>query len=962
MLLNRVNPIRILDIKQNKRLEAPNSHLKDNTTIPHDIAFESRVDKGLIRFYETNAIKMPQTVKTYIESLVDKASKTPLQAQTAAFIALTGITTIEEIKSAFPDDKELFKDLKNPEDSKATRGILGVYRENKELLKLYNQSILKNKENLTVWLVKKVFLEGKTIDEINIDFNKEIDSDFLTLYKEKENGENLIKSSTLKALGIKLPEFEYLQSLRYTRDGYSDIVGDKISQAQKDFYASLPPEERTARARKSVQKFENWWNSMSRNEQLDLIAFQIDEIELLKKFNNSEKNKSRQNKISNTTQTETKINSQNNTKVETTLSRDDLFKIWASNNLRIFKENLTEYDKQQIETRRERKRADWWASMSPQERTEYINKIKNAAEPLRYAMIDAWNDNQDILVELSHTLKNNHFNKPLEILYGTEEFNHYFSEIMTNFWTSHPEFAKRLGDSIKKSHELIKTAIDNGQFEMIKTNINNARIKRERDVYEALKYYREILPEKDYEAYPQYIKDLIDAYFSITEINMKLLPIGYVQDFFKTLNKDCSQEVIENLTKSIKENEINANDLSWTKNLPKQYNILTKSKALEATLANILYESTNNPNVFLLYNEESGAAIKQITDGLDKITVFSKILNQTLEIPIINRNINLKEMDNLYEYYSSEISQDTIDKIIDQFFHVNGQTIDTQEDYDNMTEFLTAYLNIYGKSCEIIFNTKTSKYTPEIRAKFAEKFLNDLPKGFDKRFLCVKTKEDFIKEDKNIKLINILRNKYKFLSDFTFDIYAHEFLKALRSSNQKEIDIFEKTHCNAKKTENDSPYGVAILSRKNFSTYNILATLAIEQSLADLLYESCGLEDVYKLNFEVLLSNYESIMPIKKFPVRNWRIDLFDQDLNTFEKSVEVNLMKRIQPYQIQKKIKEYQDEIFKYVDECNAENKDLHSRELMYILNPDENKTKVDEYTLERIAKAFQTRRFNTI
>ena len=68
MLLNRVNPIRILDIKQNKRLEAPNSHLKGNTTIPHDIAFESRVDKGLIRFYETNAIKMPQTVKTYIRN------------------------------------------------------------------------------------------------------------------------------------------------------------------------------------------------------------------------------------------------------------------------------------------------------------------------------------------------------------------------------------------------------------------------------------------------------------------------------------------------------------------------------------------------------------------------------------------------------------------------------------------------------------------------------------------------------------------------------------------------------------------------------------------------------------------------------------------------------------------------------------------------------------------------------
>ena len=36
-----------------------------------------------------------------------------------------------------------------------------------------NRDILADKENLTVWLVKKVFLEGKTLDEINTDFEKE---------------------------------------------------------------------------------------------------------------------------------------------------------------------------------------------------------------------------------------------------------------------------------------------------------------------------------------------------------------------------------------------------------------------------------------------------------------------------------------------------------------------------------------------------------------------------------------------------------------------------------------------------------------------------------------------------------------------------------------------------------------------------------------------------------------------
>ena len=227
----------------------------NNITNPiPSISFEARVDKGLERFYEVNAARMPQTVKTYIESLKDKSGLSPLMAQKLAFAKLAGASCVEEIKNLFPDEK-LFKNLINPEQSKATRGILGVFRENKELLNLCNQGILANNENLTVYLVKKIFLEGKTLDEMNEDLKKEGNPEFLELYNQKENGV-MLRSSTLKALGIEQPEFEYLQSLRYTRDGYSDLVGEKISQAQRDFWESMPIEERTARARKSVQKFD----------------------------------------------------------------------------------------------------------------------------------------------------------------------------------------------------------------------------------------------------------------------------------------------------------------------------------------------------------------------------------------------------------------------------------------------------------------------------------------------------------------------------------------------------------------------------------------------------------------------------------------------------------------------------------------------------------------------------------
>ena len=101
---------------------------------------------------------------------------------------------------------------------------------------------------------QKIFLESKTLDEINQDLEQEINPEFKSMYSEKENGQ-LIHSSTIKALGIKLPEFEYMQSLRYTRLGYSDIIGEKISIANRNFWDSMPLEERTARNKKKCRTF-----------------------------------------------------------------------------------------------------------------------------------------------------------------------------------------------------------------------------------------------------------------------------------------------------------------------------------------------------------------------------------------------------------------------------------------------------------------------------------------------------------------------------------------------------------------------------------------------------------------------------------------------------------------------------------------------------------------------------------
>ena len=101
-------------------------------TTPSDISFQARVDKGLVRFYEVNKERMPRTVRLYIEKLPDKSVISPNRAQANAFAALADTTTITSILTAYPEE-ELFVDLKDPEESKATRGILSVLRENKDL-------------------------------------------------------------------------------------------------------------------------------------------------------------------------------------------------------------------------------------------------------------------------------------------------------------------------------------------------------------------------------------------------------------------------------------------------------------------------------------------------------------------------------------------------------------------------------------------------------------------------------------------------------------------------------------------------------------------------------------------------------------------------------------------------------------------------------------------------------------
>lgn len=476
--INRSVVMKIIPIKNFSKNELPK---KSNNSLLLTFEGTPRVDKGLQRFYEVNQHRMPITLKEFITKLGFNTQKSPIKAMQEAFEFLNISETINDIKSVFSNEP-LFANLKNPADTKASIGILRLIKEDTELLELNGEGVLKDKSNLTVYLVKKIFLENKTLKEINNDLKTDLNEDLKAEYEFKYPQTPYIHRSTLSALGIKGVNPDFRNSLRYTQEGYSDIQGEKVSQGLLIFWESLSPEERTAKAKKTIEKFEIWWNTHSKNEILEMIAKQTTELEMLKEFKyfqkTEEKNLKSSNEIKNIyekenfpTKAKTKIGS-------TILKNDELFIKWATNNLKLYIANLSEADKDSLHIKRMQLLVFRWAEMTSAERTEYISKMKSGLEPLRYTMIDAWNHCKDIIKDLYTHLKTNQIYKPSEFIYSSEEFSKSQSDVMTEFWQKHPQHARSLGLKITTSNETVKLAISRGTFEELKTQIQRDKQDR----------------------------------------------------------------------------------------------------------------------------------------------------------------------------------------------------------------------------------------------------------------------------------------------------------------------------------------------------------------------------------------------------------------------------------------------------------------------------------------------------
>ena len=900
-----------------------------NISIPvYSPNFTSRVDKSFMRFYETNEARMPVTLKNYIAGVNDKSILTPISAMKKAFEYLALAKTVGDIKDLYPNEP-LFKNIISPKQAKSVNGIIGLIKQDEEILSLSGDSLIKGGSDFTTYLIKKIFLENKSIKEINVDLENDLHEDFKADFKFKYPESRYVHKSTISALGITPPNQDYRNSLRYTDEGYADMMGEKVSAGLLNFWDSMSEEERTARAKKSVMSFENWWKSLSKNEILARIARQTTILEMLKEYKSFKKAEIKPN----IEEQKDKTIAASKTHIKTgsaKLSNDELFLRWASNNLKIYLENMSEADKDTLHIKRMQHLVSRWAQMTPAERTDYISKMKSGLEPLKFAMIDAWNHSLEIIVDLSKHMKANQIYKPADLLYSTEEFSEFQSRIMTEFWTNHPEHAKTLGKNITLANEKINLAISRGTFEELKKEIMRDKNKRIKDLNtrkntevskvlsEQMKNYKDLLLN----VYPEY----------------QILPEEYVLDYLTAMESEFTPEEIALNIKNLKYK--NSGRVIENKDLDEIYNLSIKdrnlcpenNRALEAALASILYSCTSNPAVYFLSHSELKNMLARVLEHEPTIYVYSPDNDKTFKFSVKNFNLSKEKIKNLYQQYKRQIPDEYLDEIAQTYF----------ETKDGSYENLIKYLKTYGKSLEIIFSEK-SLFSKDIKTNLFNKFMNNMPEEISKNNECVYSRADNPFEfEENLQHAMIKENREL---SFLPANFREEYLKNVIKCMRKILDPEDSKNL-------VSESGMVFVHKFELPQDLQLKVLAMETALGDMFYDATKSIFGYEMHLESFASPIGLLKNEKHYPA-----DFHFQYNELNDEPVNLTAYKRFNFAKLNQKYFEYYNELKSFMTEKHENS--VENLDLVYILNTDENFKAKDDALLKKLT-VFYDIKFN--
>ncbi len=766
--------MKVLNIAQNYRIQAlqdrkksfcnktftplslKNSAVSTNPLLSYPasyyLSFEARTDKSLEAFYARNKDIMPVTVRRYIDSLPldERKAITPLSAQYGAYEELILAENTDEVKELYPDES-LFADLREVSETKAKTGFLYEARIMEPDLEAEGSGILQSGEDLTVYLLKKVFLENKTKDQINEDLDKDLNPVF------KNEDKKYITYEVLSSLGIRQNP-EYKRSLESTREGYSDKMGAKVAQGLREYWDNLSAEERLEKSKKALLSLENWWNSLPHEEKLAMLEAQDSKIKLLRAYKKSDKETNKKHEAVQNRQDTVDVpvlpledssdkpiksvcNKKNGgTKLKTSLDKDSLYLEWARKNLEIFEAGLSDNEKEALNKKRIHGQIARWQNLSAEEKSALIEKMQSGSERQRLAMIDAWNKCPEIREHMSEFMRENNFHNPNGLFYREGNFSEFQKKIMTAFWQKYSEDGIKLGDEIKKSYKKLNDSFDGMDFDNLKTEIldRRANIKKQTAEKRAHRGKKSadtrlcgVLDDKkarekkeiDIKAAGAGLDRIFNNYYK----HYSFLPKAFLDEYTGYIRENLKDEHALNLLCNMVENpfQITMKDGQYiSKQISKvaaEDELFRCNRAMEQALADVLYEAseayTGAEKFFGLRYEELAAIAKELNTrpcGEHPIEISDG------SYVLIKNKPDFSKLEQLYHKYNKPIgSHQAYQTIETQFLKAEVQLHSSVDVQLKMIDALDDFMKKYGASAECML-----QYDIFRRKIIAEKFVD----------------------------------------------------------------------------------------------------------------------------------------------------------------------------------------------------------------------------------------------
>jgi len=188
----------------------------------YNVTFGAQLNRTPANFYEFNKKNLPDLMRTYLNAdYEDRKNIPPAQMMKIVYDDLNQIDSLDFVRRIYVDDvsdddlkEPLFAELTDVPTRKARKGLVSQVETLKD--EMGETPLFKDgTSNFGMYLLKKIYLEGKQRKEINADFYKDLSPEYEGLITEP------VDYSTFSAYGIKFPKVPFWNSFVVTRDDWN---------------------------------------------------------------------------------------------------------------------------------------------------------------------------------------------------------------------------------------------------------------------------------------------------------------------------------------------------------------------------------------------------------------------------------------------------------------------------------------------------------------------------------------------------------------------------------------------------------------------------------------------------------------------------------------------------------------------------------------------------------------------